>query len=174
MPPRSCMFIQVQGLALLLLSWHWVWTQTSPIKAAGFLPPWLPEAVCFRTGFHATFTATEVGKVFDPLIAPVAIAVLDCALSLVMTELMGLGQNTPTHITSLAPYWGPTWATTEQRCSSKNWSGIQILELFRNINFSSGHQKSWSVIGCWVCHRTDPTLFLSDYLAWGKHLFLLS
>lgn len=49
------------------------------------------------------FTAIEVGKVFDPLMAAIVIAVLDCALSVDMTQFMGLGQKAPTHITSLAP-----------------------------------------------------------------------
>lgn len=132
----------------------------------------------FHLGYPKLFAS---GQAFVPLLLPLKLArflipwLLPLPLlcwtvhcHLLWLNLMGLGQNTPTHITSLAPYWDPTQATTEQRCSSKNWLGIQILELFRNINFSSGHQKSWSVIGCWVCHRTDPILFLSDYLAWGK------
>lgn len=166
MPPRSCMFVQVQG-----------WSCFSSLG-----PGSEPRQALSRlkTSTLATLSCLLQDRLschfychwsWQGFWSLDCFCCHCCAGLCIVTCYDWIGGSRAEHSHSyhfLAPYWDPTQATTEQKCSSKNRSGIQTLELFRNINFSSGHQKSWSVIGCWVYHCTDPILFLSDHLAWGK------
>lgn len=116
----------------------------------------LPWAVCFRTGFHCHFCCDQCWQV---------LCFLDCYYChcwcwTVHCHLLWLSWCVwGSTLLLLSLPWSlseiPMQATAEQRCGSKNWSVIQIVELFRNVSFSWGQQKTWGGIGCWPLHRSS-------------------
>lgn len=124
----------------------------------------LPWAVCFRTGFHCHFCCDQCWQVLcflDCYYCHCWCWTVHCHLLRLSWCVWGSTLLLPSLSWSLSEI--PMQATAEQRCGSKNWSVIQIVELFRNISFSWGQQKTWCGIGRWICHCTDPVfLFLFD------------